>query len=218
MSRKLSCEAWWSRTAFLFPIFLIVGLTGVFAASDAFAGMIITVGTYDLAPNTPDQTITLLVSGGSQVTGFNLRAQLGDGLGPNPEPIFQAVDFSGGIWDAFPTTVAGGPVSGAPQYAQASVVFNATGESVAASGNLVTLTLDTTGLYGGTYALDLANTDIGADSVFIGSGGSDLPATITNGSVTIVSTPEPASLSLLGVGCGVLFLGWLARARRATRP
>ena len=162
--------------------------------NDSVAGPIIDVGSYKLAPNTPGQTITLSVSGDSQVTGFNLRAELGDGLGPNPEPIFQAVGFSGGIWDAFSTTVAGGVVGAHHQYAQASVVFNATGESVAASGNFVTLTLDTTGLYGGTYALDLADTDIGADSVFIGNGGSDLPATITNGSVTII-TPPPAITS-----------------------
>jgi hypothetical protein len=173
--------------------FLIVALAGVLTANHAFAGPIITLGTYILAPNRAGQTITLVVSGGSQVTGFNLRAQSGDGLGPNPEPIFQAVGFNGGIWDAFPTTVVGGPVSGAPQYAQASVVFSATGESVAASGNLVTLTLDTIGLYSGTYSLALANTDIGADSVFIGSGDSDLPATITNGLVKI-SLPGDANL------------------------
>ncbi len=197
--------------------FLIVGLAGVLTASHAFAGLMISVGNYNLAPNEAGQTITLSVSGGDQVTGFNLRAQLGDGLGPNPEPIFQAVGFSGGIWNAFPTIVAGGPVSGAPQYAQASVVFSTTGESVAASGDLVTITLDTTGLYSGTYSLDLANTDIGADSAFIGTGGSDLAAAITNGSVTIASVPEPSSLTLVWIGCGVLFLCWLARMRRANR-
>ena len=197
--------------------FLIIGLAGVLTASHTFADTIINVGSYHLAPNEPGQTITLAVSGSSQVTGFNLRAQLGDGLGPNPEPLFQAVQFGGGIWDAFPTTVAGGPVGGATQYAQASVVFSATGESVAASGSLVTLELDTTGLYSGTYSLDLANTDIGADSAFIGNGGVDLPATIINGSVTITSTPEPTSLALLSTGCVVLFLRRLARARRASR-
>ena len=53
--------------------FLIVGLTGLLTTSHAFAGTIINVGNYDLLPNTPGQNITLPVSGGGQVTGFNLR-------------------------------------------------------------------------------------------------------------------------------------------------
>lgn len=191
---------------------IIVSVVFMVAAGRAYADPIITVGNYVLAPNEAGQTIKLSVTGGDIVTGVNLRAQLGDGLGPNPEPVFQSIGFGGDIWDAFPTSASGGPVGGAEQYAQASVVFSGTGKSVAASGDFVTLTIDTTGLSSGTYALQLAGTDIGADTAFIGIGGGDIPATITNGTITISTTPEPGSIALLGMG-GVLML-FRRRGRR----
>jgi hypothetical protein len=167
---------------------LLVGWIGLAAAASCLAAApIINVGTYTLSADTSGQTILLSVSGSDLVTGFNLRAQLGDGTGPGVEPVFQAVSFTGGIWDANAITVMGGPVSGALQFAQASVVFN-TNVSVAANGYLVTLTLDTTGLFSGSYALLLKGTQIGADSDFIVSGGGILSPSITNGTINVVAT------------------------------
>jgi len=181
---------------------------GLFCTSEAFAVPVIDVNldNYLLTPNQSGQVVQLYVSGGDMVTGFNLRAQVGDGLGGNPEPIFQACDFTGGIWDTYPNTVTGGPVVGGEMFAQASVLFSNAGDEVAADGLLVKLTIDTTGIFAGGYEMKLAGTDIGADSDFLGT-----PASIANGSMQIV--PEPASLALIGLG-GLLALGFHSRQPR----
>lgn len=173
------------------------------AAPSVQATPTINVGNISLLPETDNQIVTLVVSGGDSVTGFDLRAQINDGKGPNPEPVFKAVGFSGGtIWDAHPVTPTGGPVVQFPQDAQASVVFNLTGDAVSATGNLVNLTISTVGFDSGTFPLMLASTDdIRADSAFIGIGGLTIPASITNGTLTI--TPEPASPVLLGAIVGL---------------
>jgi len=130
-----------------------------------------------------------MVTGDELVTGFNLRAQIGDGLGPQSEPVFQAINYTGGIWDVHPFTVMGGPIGGAEQYAQSSLAFNNSGDSVIADGVLATLIIDTTGIAEGTYDLKLSNTDIGDDSTFVALGGSEIAAMITNGTITISGAP-----------------------------
>jgi hypothetical protein len=168
------------------------------AAGAASAAPIITVGSHDLQENSPGQTVQLYVTGLEQVTSFNLRAQIGDGMGANPEPIFQAISFGGGMWDTYANTVMGGPVSGAEQFAQATVAFN-TSVSVPADGLLLTLTIDTTGFFDGdSFDLLLKSTQIGADSDFVQIGGGTLAPDITNGTINVV--PEPASIGLLAVG------------------
>jgi hypothetical protein len=149
----------------------------------------IEVGENVLLANKAGQEITLHVSGDQMVTGFNLRAQIGDGLGPGAEPIFEDVNFAGGIWDAFPYTVLGGPVAGAEQFAQGSVVFNEAGQSVIGDGILLILIIDTTGIFDGTYDLKLTSTDIGADSAFVASGGAEMPTNISNGTIVVPSPP-----------------------------
>ncbi|MFO0916559.1 MAG: PEP-CTERM sorting domain-containing protein [Pirellulales bacterium] len=171
----------WIGVVVAFSVLALTASTGK-AASE------INVGVKKLLPHTPGQTIQLLAVPGAtvdQVTGFNLRAQLGDGLGPQPEPQFTSVDFqTQSIWNA-PFTVLGGPVAGAPQYAQASVVFNQSGVASAASGLVVTVTVDTSGLMNGQYDFKLNATDIGFPSVFIGQGGVDVPVSIVNGVIDL---------------------------------
>src|SRR4051794_9287616 len=99
----------------------------------AMATPVVSVGNYQLQPNASNQLITLNVSGADSVTGFNLRAVIGDGTGAAAEPKFSMISFVGGtIWDAHPSTTTGGPITGFTQDAQASVVFNTSGDSVAA--------------------------------------------------------------------------------------
>ena len=163
---------------------------GIWLAAGAAAGsLVIDVQDPALLPNQANQAITLRVSGGDSVTGFNLRAEMGDGLGPLHEPVFQSVSFSGGIWNAYPTMTSGGVVAGAPEYVQAAVIFSATGQQVSANGLIATLVVDTTGIAGGSFQLGLVDTDIGADSAFIGPGGQDIATTVINDTVEVVSHP-----------------------------
>ncbi len=170
----------------------------------ALAVPAIDVGTFTLLPNTANQTITIPVTGGDAVTGFNLRAQIGDGTGPEVEPIFQSVDFgTGTIWAGHSSTSLGGPVTGALSDAQASVVLNNTGDSVQALGGLANFTISTVGVAPGSYPLLLSGTQIGLPSVFIGNQGVDIPASITNGTINV--TPEPGALCLMALsGAGIL--------------
>jgi hypothetical protein len=172
----------------------------------AHAALVINVGTIWLDPDLPNQERALSVTGGDPVQGFNLRAQIGDGTGPNPEPVFQSIDFTGGIWDGHAKSVGGGPVAGAPQYAQAWVALNTQNDTTSANGVLVKLIIDTTGLHSGNFGLLLAGTDIGEDSDF-----APLSATITNGTLTIL--PEPATFGLLALGG----IGCMFTRRRKTR-
>ena len=143
------------------------------------------VGDHWLQPNTADQVIEISVTGEDLVTGLNVRAQIGDGTGPEVEPVFSGVDFGGGIWDAYSNTVTGGPVIGAEQFLQASVVFNVSGDEVVANGLVVKLLVDTTGFDAsdGPFVLLLANTQIGADTVFVLPGGGERVPDTANGTV-----------------------------------
>jgi hypothetical protein len=164
-------------------------------SSTAIAVPTIDVGTHVLQPGTSGQSFTLQVSGGDMVTGFNLRAQLGDGLGPQAEPVFTGVSFAGTLWAAYPYWVVGGPIHGADQFAQASVLFSESGQGVTADGLLVTLTIDTTGFTGRVvFPLRLSATDIAVDSDFILQGGGGLAPTIHNGVICVGTGPGDADL------------------------
>lgn len=172
------------------------------SGSTALAVPTIDVGTFTLLPNTANQTITIPVTGGDAVTGFNLRAQIGDGTGPEVEPSFQSIDFgTGTIWSTHSITVV--PTTGAPSVQQYSVVLNNMGDSVPALGSLVNFTISTVGVSPGSYPLLFSGTQIGVPSVFIGNQGVDIPASITNGTINV--TPEPGALCLMALsGAGIL--------------
>lgn len=183
------------------------------SGTTALAEPTIDVGTFTLLPNTANQTITVAVTGGDSVTGFNLRAQMGDGSLPGVEPIFQTIDFTTGtLWNGHNTTVIGGPgpVVGAPSDAQVSVVLTNIGDSVQAVNGLVNLTISTAGLNSGSYPLLFTGTQIGLPSDFIGTSGVVIPAAITNGTINISPSPEPGAICLMALGGA----GILLRRRR----
>ena len=163
-------------------LFFVIATPGVADTS-------IDVGTHELLPNTANQPISIFAMGDDQVRGFNLRAQIGDGMGPIVEPTFDDVDFNLGIWDAFAKTTLGGPVEESKQFAQASVAFDNLGDTVAADGLVATIMVSTIGLEEGTFDLLLSGTEIGENSDFIVVGGGTFQPTITNGTIRIV--PEP---------------------------
>ena len=112
--------------------------------------------------------------------------------------MFDGVDFSGGLWDAFANTTLGGPVNGALQFMQASVVFNETGQTVRPDGVIARLSISTAGITSGSYALRLAETQIDENTDFIRVGGSPLVPLVTNGTLRIIPEPSTAILAVLG--------------------
>ena len=186
----------------------IIGLV-VFSSliASASATPIIDVGTHNLVGNSTNQVVEIYATGTDMVTAFNLRAQIGaDGAAASAAPIFNSIDFSGGIWDASAYTVTG-DIIGDGKYTQMSVAFNPAAE-VAADGLIATLVINTSGFTASeSFDLKLSSSGIGSDSIFVITGGDELAATITNGTIII---PEPATLSLLA-------LGGLALIRRRRR-
>jgi Ca2+-binding RTX toxin-like protein len=161
--------------------------------SRALLAAAITVGSHTLLPNTPNQTINIIATGDSDVTGINVRAQLGDGTGAGAEPVFDAISYDSSIWSSAATTITGGPIGGVEQFVQSSIVFNASGTSVVSDGQVFQLSIDTTGFTSGTFDLRLSMTEIGADTAFVIAGGAEESISITNGTITVgaVDTTPP---------------------------
>lgn len=175
----------------------------VLLVSMAGAATVVDAGVYQLAANssTP-QALALSAQGDGELTGFNLRAQLGNGVEPGSEPLFSAIDFSGGIWDQYNYQVGGGPVDPYFQYAQAFVAITDTWDHdsnpatpevaravVPATTSLVaTARVTTAGIAEGVFDLNLSNPGlIGEGSQFIAAGGGQVPDVwINDGKLFIV--------------------------------
>lgn len=196
---KLNMMNRWGRLAGLIGC----GLLGV----RAMGQIVIDVGDYTLLPNTPGQTISIRVSGGAAVQGLNFNVQVADGYptgGSIDGPNITGLDLLGTASN--PTIFfannsgARTPVRSDPQVWSESLTTGS--GTVNASGLLAVVTVDTSGWFGGSWSFALGNTQEGATD-FAG-----LPATITDGTITVV--PEPASATVVGVG---LLLGglWLRR-------
>ena len=181
--------------------------------SSVNAAIIVNVGDHQLQPDLAGQEISIEVTATDEdpkVVGFNLVAQLGDGSGVG-SPIFdgmpdslEAVDFSGGIWDAYTATTSGtAPIGAAPQFAAASVTFNESDISIMPNGVLAKLKVDTTGIFEGEFDLRLAET-LGNPSNFILPGGNQEVPVVSNGKVMIAAVPEPSAAALLVASLAVL--------------
>ena len=149
--------------------------------------------------NTPNQTITIQITGGEQVAGEDFFAQIGDGGtyngGVNAKPSFTNVDIIGGtIFAANNSGAFGDPTVGnaAHPLIWDDGTVTASG-SVAATGMLATLTIDTTGLSSGTFPLVLTGvaSAIGPNNntSLNDSSGTPIPLTITNGAIMVSTLP-----------------------------
>jgi autotransporter-associated beta strand protein len=149
-------------------------MTILAAALPAWANPTIDSATYTLDPGTANQQIVITVSGGDLVVRFDPRVQLGDGAGDvvgAPSPEITGVNVtSGTIFDisgiADPddqlirfNTVA---IDDSGRGVDGGVLILSQGDpdsndyvspEMVATGNLMTLTLDTTGVTSGRFAL-----------------------------------------------------------------
>jgi hypothetical protein len=145
--------------------------------------IVIDIGHHFVMPDTTGQAVEISVAGTEAadplVGGFNLRAQVGSG---GSGPVFDGVAF-GSLWNTFPHEESS---SWSGNTAQGQVSFS-DGLDAKANGSLVTLTLDTTGVHSGSFALNLMATAVG-DSSFFEANGSSVASVIINGAVQVLSS------------------------------
>ena len=193
-------------------IAVCLGIVGI-----AHGELSIVVGDHNLLPNKSGQTIEIYVTGGSQVENVDVYAQIGDGGplggGSIPGPEFTRLDLFDGtsspfIFNGRNTGRASGTTNGVivPQIAHEGTTIPVSTGSFGAGGLLAVFTIDTTGYDSRTWDLRLTGGNAG-DTAF-GYGGNVVPMTVTNGTITVI--PEPASLSILLMGAGLI----LSRRRR----
>jgi hypothetical protein len=177
-------------------LFSMIFVVVCIVSGPARGALIIDVGDHILQANQAGQQIQIFVSGGDQVQGLNLNAQIHDGSDAAVAPVFQNVDIVTG------TIFAGNHnppnhIGDLPRI-QVWSMTTASG-TVPAQGLLATFTINTTGLFAGTWDLRLRDT-LNGHTDFAGT-----PATITNGSISIAVIPEPSVLALVCVaGLGIL--------------
>lgn len=175
----------------------------------AGATPIIVVGEHQLLPDTPNQSIEIMVSGGDSVQGLNFRIQVADG-GTHPMaggsidgPMISNIDLlSGTIFDG--NNTGQNDLLSLPQvWVQSTTSAN---DTVLADGLLATVMIDTTGYMEGEFDLRVGDT-LDSATDFAG-----VPVDITDGMLRIRGVPEPA-------GAPVLLTSWavLCIARRRTR-
>ena len=197
-------------------VLLVLVFPAVVRAND-----VINVPNVTLLPNTPNQLVTVTITGTSQVAGEDFFAQIGDGgtfnNGVNTKPVFSNVDiltgtiFTGNNTGA--TKDPGGPESAHPLIWVDGTTTNS--GTVLDNGLLATLTIDTTGVSSGTYPLLLKGvatslTPGGFSTRLLDGSAVPVPLTINDGSITVSDVPEPLALPALGVLSCLL----LSRGRR----
>jgi hypothetical protein len=188
----------------------------------AASAAVIDVGSYTFAPDSGSHTITLSVSGGDTVVGLELYAQVGEDTA-GPEITNIDITEPGMVFSTAPSVTQA--VEGRSAYA----FVNANGtppQTYTANGQLVELTVDTTGVATGTYSLklkDLSGYYEGFDTNFltyVGGSYSNLFPTIGVGEIKIQAEaiPEPASMLLMAglMACGAPALLVYRRRTHAT--
>ena len=173
---------------------------GVLLGSQALAANpTIVVGNDILIPNTPNQTVQLMVSGGTQIAGLDLNVEIAGGgtaNGGTAGPKITSVNLTTGT--IFGSNNTGQQnFTGFPSQVYEGSIITSSG-SVAASGLVATLTIDTTGFTGQSFSLQLGGFSNGAvsgntDFATPDPNGNPIPANITNGHV-VATLPGDANL------------------------
>lgn len=190
-----------------FVCFLFIAI--VACASPASAELIIDLGNHTLLGNTAGQTIQIFVTStnGEKVQGLNWSFQIApDSLTPAAAPTITAFDIVGpgtvfGSNNTGQTTTLAGEAEGGIQMATG---YTTTASStVAASGLLGTVTVDTTGILNGNYTINMDNT-LNGPTDFSGVSADSF----INGSISIspVGVPEPSGFALALTASGMVLL------------
>lgn len=130
-------------------------------------------------------------AGDPLVRGLNLRAQLGDGRGPEDEPIFASVSYLDTIWSAYANQVIGGVIEDEPQFLQSTIILTDQNDpSLVAEGTIARLMIDARSIDSGAYEVRLSDTPF-PDTDF-----AQVPADIVTGTLTIAA---PGDSNLDGV-------------------
>lgn len=155
----------------------------------ALADLTVQLPEVSISEGTPSVTLPVSVIGSDQVTDMNVIVQIADGgpqAGAADAPRVSAVDYTDSIW----STAAGGFVSffasspPSSEIVDPSLSLLQNGESVAASGDLMELTVDTASFPIGLYPVIMQDT-IAGDSELLNTG-SQVPTTFIDGSVSIL--------------------------------
>ena len=160
-------------------------------------------------------TVPVYISGGANVSAVTLAFSVGDGgsvLGGTETLTISSVDYlAGTIWSGHVVNTGESPSSPPVQSAIIAGVNLVGSDTVAASGRLMTFTIDlSSATPGEVLTLDPDATHSGL-SVATDVNGVSVPLSFASGNLTVV--PEPSSLVL----CGIAALGLVAFRRWAPR-
>ncbi|MEM6363213.1 MAG: hypothetical protein AAF745_02220 [Planctomycetota bacterium] len=196
-----------------FYAYLIALASAVFLAGQTNGALIVNIGDQVLLPDTPNQTITITVSGGDAVQGLNFNLQIDD-AGGIKAPAISAVDITG------PSTIFSGNNTGQTDVGTGELIpgsqlglrtTTTSSGSVIADGTLAIVTLDTTGLASGNFTLNLSST-LNGPTDFAG-----IPVDEFQGgglSIAATAIPEPNLAMTLSIAAASMMV---TRRRRASQ-
>lgn len=185
---------------------LAVGMS-MAAVGPLNAATTVTFPNVDLLADAANQAVPVYIRGADAVQAATFIAQMaGDGTRPK----FQSADIIGG-------TIFAANNSGAPLYDLSADGFIVYADVATSSGSvvggglltdavLVTVLVDTTNVFGGSFTVSLVDTDWG-DSSVARDGAAVGGVTFTGGTFTVV--PEPAAMWMVGIA------GYACLTRRA---
>ena len=178
----------------------------------------IALGSHNLLFNTPNQQFTITYSGLESARSMDFYLQVSDGGADNggvmAGPVITGIDVVTGT--AFATNNTGQSDLTVHPLIRGVHVETSSGTGPLGGKVLATVTIDTTNMAPDVYTLSAVNVGAGLaggpySTHLFGSTGNDLNPLITSGSITVLSTPEPASGALLALAGLALF-----RRRRVT--
>tara|TARA_Y100001933_G_scaffold265275_1_gene339428 strand:+ start:25828 stop:37062 length:11235 start_codon:yes stop_codon:yes gene_type:complete len=166
---------------------ILVGFQPVLADTPTIEG-----GDHTLTANTANQSINITVSGGDNFAGLEPRIQIGDGAtGPTINPAFvdddnkKRVDTQSGIMNGW--TLDSVLISDTDRHVTGSV-GSIPPSNVAASGLLLVLEIDTTGITSGRFGILFEGTSIG-DTQLLDTLSNVLPANFNSGTIAVGANP-----------------------------